>query len=78
MGSSPFLDQMNANKLQLHVRYCGVSGCPTEAGEGLSHHAVIVKVTLFVHSVRRQSVAPATITRLHMFFVVMKASSLLL
>jgi len=53
--------------------------CPdaqTEAGEGLSHHAIIFKVTLFVHLVRRPSVAPATITHLYIFFVVLKASSL--
>jgi len=27
------------------VRYCGISGCPTEAGEGLSHHVSIVKLS---------------------------------
>ena len=41
----------------------------------LWHHAIIINVTCFALFVRRQALAPATIT--HLFFVVMKASSLL-
>ena len=60
----------------LHLPYCGISGCPTEAGEGLWHHAIIINATYSAHLVHRQSLASATIT--HLFFVVMKASSLFL
>jgi len=56
--------------------YCGISGCPTETGEGLWHHAIISNATYFAYLVHRQSLASATIT--HLFSVVMKASSLLL
>jgi len=28
-----------------HLRYCGVSGCLTEAGERLWHHAIIINAT---------------------------------
>ena len=59
----------------LRVRYCGIWGFLIEAGEGLSHHPIIVKVTVFAHLVHRQSVVAANITRLHMFFVEMKAFS---
>jgi len=51
-----------------------ISGCSTEAGEGLWHHAVIINATYFAYLVHRLSLASATIT--HLFFVVMKASSL--
>jgi len=43
--------------------------------QGLWHHAIIIKVTCFALLVHRQALAPATITNL--FFVVMKALSLL-
>jgi hypothetical protein len=56
------------------LRYCGISGYPTEAGEVLWHHAIIINATYFAHLVHRQTLAPANI--IHLFFVVMKARSL--
>jgi len=36
------------------VRYCAIYGCPSEAGEGLWYHAIILNVTFFFHLVHRQ------------------------
>ena len=43
--------------------------------KGLWHHAIIINVTCFALFVHRQALASATVT--HLFFVVIKASSLL-
>ena len=43
--------------------------------KGLWHHAIIINVTCFALFVHRQALAPATIT--YLFFVVIKALSLL-
>ena len=64
-SSDPFIPERHNSSIY---------GYQAEAGEGLWHHAIILNVTVLLHSVHRQSVAPTTVSHLHVFFVVINAS----